>query len=101
MSHVYTAVFKRENMRCTAQQRAATTALLASVAILAASTVITTTTAQSQDCELYDSPYEAGNWEATAVAVESYYGCADDGGFLVAAEATRDTSPGLNSISWT
>ena len=59
-------------MRRTAQQRAAT-ALIASVAILAAS-IGNTTTSQSQDCELYDSKYEAGILSNVTVAVVNYYG---------------------------
>lgn len=86
-------------MRRTAQQRAAT-ALIASVAILAAS-IGNTTTSQSQDCELYDSKYEAGNLSNVTVAVENYYGYADDGGFLVGAEGTQDEGPALEAVSWT
>lgn len=89
-------------MRCTAHQRAAT-ALVASVAILAASSTVTVTTAQTQDCELYDSEYEAGDLGkgVTAVAEENYYGCEDDGGFLVAAEGTQDEGAALEALSWT
>lgn len=97
-------------MRCTAHRRAATAALVASsvvAIILAASSTVTmvTAAAQTQDCELYDSEYEAGNLgnddaTATVVAEKNYYGCEDDGGFLVAAEGTQDEGPALEALSW-